>query len=58
MQDCDTPQVYRLYDFSKTPLIQPDVAYCVAGKVDSAIQLPRDRIGPPGYETSPGCRIR
>jgi len=36
MQDRDTQRVYRLYDFSKAQLIQPGVAYCVAGKVNSA----------------------
>jgi hypothetical protein len=39
MQDLDTQRVYRLHDFSKARLIQPDVAYCVAGKVNSADKL-------------------
>jgi hypothetical protein len=39
MQDRDTQRVYRLYDFSKAQLIRPDVAYCVAGKVNSADRL-------------------
>jgi hypothetical protein len=39
MQDCDTQRVYRLYDFSKAQLIRPDVAYCIAGKVNSADKL-------------------
>jgi hypothetical protein len=39
MQDRDTQRVYRLYDFSKAPLIRPRVAYCVAGKVNSADRL-------------------
>ena len=39
MQDRDTKRVYRLYDFSKAKLIWPDVAYCVAGKVNSADKL-------------------
>ena len=39
MQDRDTQRVYRLYDFSKAQLIRPGVAYCVAGKVNSADQL-------------------
>jgi hypothetical protein len=39
MQDYDTQRVYRLYDFSKAQLIQPGVAYCVAGKVNSADKL-------------------
>jgi hypothetical protein len=39
MQDRDTQRVYRLYDFSKTQLIRPDAAYCVAGKVNSADRL-------------------
>ena len=39
MQDRDTKRVYRLYDFSKAKLIWPDVAYCVAGKVNSADRL-------------------
>ena len=39
MLDRDTQRVYRLYDFSKAQLISPDVAYCVAGKVNSADKL-------------------
>ena len=39
MQDRDTQRVYQLYDFSKAQLIQPKVAYCVAGKVNSADKL-------------------
>ncbi len=39
MRDCDTHRVYRLYDFSKTQLIRPAVAYCIAGKVNSADKL-------------------
>jgi hypothetical protein len=39
MQDRDTQRVYRLYDFSKAQLIRPGVAYCVAGKVNSADNL-------------------
>jgi len=39
MQDRDTQRVYRLYDFTKAQLIQPDQAYCIAGKVNSADKL-------------------
>ena len=39
LRDLDTQRVYRLYDFSKALLIRPDVAYCVAGKVNSADRL-------------------
>ena len=39
LQDLDTQRVYRLYDFSKTRIIQPDVAYCITGKVNSADKL-------------------
>ena len=39
MRDRDTQRVYRLYDFSKAQLIRPGVAYCVAGKVNSADKL-------------------
>ena len=39
MRDRDTQRVYRLYDFSKAQLIRPGVAYCVAGKVNSADRL-------------------
>jgi len=39
MRDCDTQRVYRLYDFSKAQFIWPDVAYCVAGKINSADKL-------------------
>ena len=41
MQDRDTQRVYRLYDFTKTQLIPPDRAYCIAGKVNSAGKLYR-----------------
>ena len=39
MQDRGTQRVYRLYDFTKAQLIRPEVAYCVAGKVNSADKL-------------------
>lgn len=39
LQDRDTQRVYRLHDFSKALLIRPGVAYCVAGKVNSADKL-------------------
>lgn len=39
LQDRDTQRVYRLYDFTKAQLIQPNVAYCIAGKVNSADRL-------------------
>jgi hypothetical protein len=39
MRDRDTQRVYRLYDFSKAQLIQPNVAYIVTGKVNSADKL-------------------
>lgn len=39
MRDRDTNRVYRLYDFAKAQLIRPGVAYCVAGKVNSADKL-------------------
>ena len=39
MQDRDTQRVYRLYDFTKALLILPDMAYCIAGKVNSAGKL-------------------
>ena len=39
MRDRDTQRVYRLYDFSKAQLIRPGVAYCLAGKVNSADKL-------------------
>jgi hypothetical protein len=39
MQDRDTQRVYRLHDFSYRRLIRPGVAYCVAGKVNSADRL-------------------
>ena len=38
-RDLDTQRVYRLYDFTNVLLIRPDVAYCVAGKVNSADKL-------------------
>jgi hypothetical protein len=39
LQDHDTKRVYRLYDFTKARVILPNVAYCVAGKVNSADKL-------------------
>jgi len=39
LQDRDTQRVYRLHDFSKALLIRPGVAYCVAGKANSADKL-------------------
>jgi 20S proteasome alpha/beta subunit len=39
LRDRDTQRIYRLYDFTKAQLIQPNVAYCVAGKVNSADRL-------------------
>jgi hypothetical protein len=39
LQDRDTQRVYRLHDFTKALLIEPDVAYCVAGKVNSSDKL-------------------
>jgi hypothetical protein len=39
LKDYDTNRVYRLYDFTKACVIQPNVAYCVAGKVNSADKL-------------------
>jgi len=39
MQDRDTQRVYQLFDFSKAQLIRPGVAYCIAGKVNSADKL-------------------
>ena len=39
LQDRDTQRVYRLYDFTKAQLIPPDMAHCIAGKVNSAGRL-------------------
>ena len=39
LRDLDTQRVYRLYDFTKAQLIRPNVAYCIAGKVNSADKL-------------------
>ncbi len=39
LRNLDTQRVYRLHDFTKALLIQPDVAYCVAGKLNSADKL-------------------
>ena len=39
LRDLGTQRVYRLYDFSKAQLIRPNVAYCIAGKVNSADKL-------------------
>jgi hypothetical protein len=71
MQDRDTQRVYRLYDFSKAQLIRPAVAYCVAGKVNSADKLylviesvrpdtkyRRDSIGPITVDGAGGSLVR
>ena len=39
LRDLDTQRVYRLYDFTKSLLLRPGVAYAVAGKVNSADKL-------------------
>lgn len=39
LRGLDTKRVYWLHDFTKTQLIRPNVAYCVAGKVNSADKL-------------------
>jgi hypothetical protein len=39
LRDLDTKRVYRLYDFTKAQFIRPNMAYCVAGKVNSAGKL-------------------
>jgi hypothetical protein len=39
LRDRDTQRVYQLYDFSKAQRMQPDLAYCIAGKVNSADKL-------------------
>ena len=39
LRDLDTQRVYRLHDFTKAQLIRPGVAYCIAGKVNSADKL-------------------
>ena len=39
LRGLDTKRVYRLYDFTKTQLIRPNVANCVASKVNSAGEL-------------------
>jgi len=39
MQDHSTRRVYRLYDFTKSLVLEANVFYCVAGKVNSADKL-------------------
>lgn len=39
MRDDSTRRVYRLYDFTKSRLIEPGYYYAIAGKVNSADQL-------------------
>ena len=39
LRDLDTQRIYRLYDFTKSLLLRPGVAYSVAGKVNSADKL-------------------
>lgn len=37
--DGDKRRVYRLHDFTKALHLQPDQAYCITGKVNSADRL-------------------
>ncbi|MCZ2157462.1 MAG: hypothetical protein LC114_26800 [Bryobacterales bacterium] len=59
VEDRDTRRVYRLHDFSKAQLLRPGVAYCVAGKVNSAdklylvIESVRQDTKHPGGSTAP-----
>jgi hypothetical protein len=39
MQDRDTKRVDRLYDVTKTQLMPPDRAHCIAGTVNSSDEL-------------------
>jgi len=39
MKDHHTQRVYRLYDFTKSQVIDPGHFYCVFGKVNSADKL-------------------
>jgi hypothetical protein len=39
LRDGDTKRVYQLYDFTKSQQLQPNVAYCIAGKVNSTDKL-------------------
>jgi hypothetical protein len=39
MQDQSTQRVYRLYDFTKSLVIERNIYYCVTGKVNSADKL-------------------
>ena len=43
LRDLDTQRVYRFYDFSKAQLVMPNVAYCVAGKVNSKVPVRASR---------------
>lgn len=39
MQDRDAQRVYRLYNFTRTQLMPPDGANCIAGTVNSSDEL-------------------
>jgi hypothetical protein len=39
MQDRDTQRVYRLYDVTKTQLMPPNRAHCIAGAVNSSDEV-------------------
>ena len=39
MLDHSTRRVYRLYDFTRSQVIEPGSPYCVFGKVNSADKL-------------------
>ena len=44
LRDLDTQRVYRLYDFTKAQLIQPNVAYWAGQQRRQTV--PRDRLDP------------
>ncbi len=39
LKDEDTKRCYKVYDYSKTFLFQPDKIYCISGKINAADKL-------------------
>ena len=35
LKDRDTKRCYKIYDFSKTAIFEPDKPYCISGMVNS-----------------------
>lgn len=39
MKDRSTNRYYKIYDFMKSPILEPSKLYCISGKVNSADKI-------------------